>query len=137
MLHSVRYQWWTIPTLSPALGGEGRTFTHYLALLEHKSRALDQAAPLDGWQLADCIHRLRRLMEARMGNAGRRDFTQVLRLMENFHQHQVEHAVSEALRHLNYSMQSLQIENTSNFVHALTTKGCQCRLTANRLESRL
>jgi transposase len=71
---------------------------HYLALLEHKSRALDQAAPLDGWQLADCIHRLRRLMEARMGNAGRREFIQVLRLMEDFHQHQVEHAVADALR---------------------------------------
>jgi len=24
---------------------------HYLALLEHKTKALDQAAPLDGWQL--------------------------------------------------------------------------------------
>ena len=71
---------------------------HYLALLEHKSRALDQAAPLDGWQLADCVHRLRRLMEARMGNAGRREFIQVLRLMENFHQHQVEQAVARALQ---------------------------------------
>jgi hypothetical protein len=54
---------------------------HYLALLERKSKALDQAAPLDDWQLADCIHRLRRLMEARMGNGGRREFIQVLRLM--------------------------------------------------------
>ena len=71
---------------------------HYLALLEHKSKALDQAAPLDNWQLAECIHRLRRLMEARMGNAGRREFIQVLRLMEDFHQHQVEHAVAQALR---------------------------------------
>ena len=71
---------------------------HYLALLEHKSKALDQATPLDGWQLAECIHRLRRLMEARMGNAGRREFIQVLRLMETFHQHQVEHAVADALR---------------------------------------
>jgi transposase len=71
---------------------------HYLALLERKSKALDQAAPLDGWQLAECIHRLRRLMEARMGNGGRREFIQVLRLMENFHQHQVEQAVAEALR---------------------------------------
>jgi len=71
---------------------------HYLALLEHKSKALDQAAPLDNWELAECIHRLRRLMEARMGNAGRREFIQVLRLMENFHQHQVEQAVAEALR---------------------------------------
>jgi DNA replication protein DnaC len=32
---------------------------HYLALLEHKSRALDQAAPLDDWRLADCVYRLR------------------------------------------------------------------------------
>jgi hypothetical protein len=71
---------------------------HYLALLEHKSKALDQAAPLDDWQLAECIHRLRRLMELRMGNAGRREFIQVLRLMENFHQHQVEQAVAHALQ---------------------------------------
>ena len=28
---------------------------HYLALLEHKSRALDQAAPLAGWQLPECF----------------------------------------------------------------------------------
>src|SRR5271157_2530840 len=71
---------------------------HYLALLEYKSKALDQAAPLDGWRLGECIHRLRRLMEARMGNPGRREFIQVLRLMEDFHQHQVEQAVAEALR---------------------------------------
>jgi hypothetical protein len=38
---------------------------HYLALLEHKSKAPDQAAPLDNGQLAGGIHRLRRLMEAR------------------------------------------------------------------------
>ena len=69
---------------------------HYLALLEYKANALNQAAPLDGWPLADCVHRLRRLMEARMGNPGRREFVQVLRLMEDFHQHQVERAVSEA-----------------------------------------
>jgi transposase len=71
---------------------------HYLALLELKTKAFDQAAPLDNWRLADCIHRLRRLMEARMGIAGRREFIQVLRLMEDFHQHQVEETVSEALR---------------------------------------
>jgi hypothetical protein len=71
---------------------------HYLALLERKSRALDQAAPLDGWQLAECIHRMRRLMETRMGNAGRREFIQVLRLMEDFRQHEVEQAITEALQ---------------------------------------
>jgi hypothetical protein len=40
---------------------------HYLALLEQKPRALDQAAPLDGWILAEPMHRIRRLMEARSG----------------------------------------------------------------------
>ena len=71
---------------------------HYLTLLEYKKKALDQAALLDGWQLDVSIHRLRRLMEARMGSGGRREFIQVLRLMEVFHQHQVEQAVTEALR---------------------------------------
>ncbi len=66
---------------------------HYLALLEHKSKALDQAAPLDDWRPADCIHRSLRLMEARMGNGGRRGFIQMLRLMEDFRQHRVEQSI--------------------------------------------
>jgi len=45
---------------------------HYLALLEQKPRALDQAAPLDGWILAEPMHRIRRLMEARSGSTGRK-----------------------------------------------------------------
>ena len=36
---------------------------HYLVLLEHKPRALDQAAPLAGWQLPECFAQLRRLLE--------------------------------------------------------------------------
>ena len=71
---------------------------HYLALLEHKPRALDQAAPLDGWLLSEPVHRLRRLMEARMGKHGKREFIQVLRLCEHFEQPLVEAAVADALR---------------------------------------
>jgi hypothetical protein len=37
---------------------------HYLALLEEKTRALDQAAPLAGWELPECFAQLRRLLEA-------------------------------------------------------------------------
>jgi hypothetical protein len=51
---------------------------HYLALLEQKPRALDQAAPLENWLLSDSVHRLRRLMEARSGKEGRREFIQML-----------------------------------------------------------
>jgi transposase len=51
---------------------------HYLALLEEKTRALDQAAPLAGWQLPACFAHLRRLLEARLKH-GSREYVQVLR----------------------------------------------------------
>ena len=57
---------------------------HYLPLLEHKIGALDQAAPLAGWELPEEFGVLRRLLESRMGRRGKREFVQVLRLMENF-----------------------------------------------------
>ena len=40
---------------------------HYLALLERKIGAPDQAAPLTGWDLPAAFTTLRRLLEARMG----------------------------------------------------------------------
>jgi hypothetical protein len=43
---------------------------HYLALIERKIGALDQAAPLAGWDLPEAFTVLRRLLEARMGEAG-------------------------------------------------------------------
>jgi len=71
---------------------------HYLPLLERKIGALDQAAPLAGWELPDEYATLRRRMEARMGTKGKREFVRVLRLMEDFSQPEVHHAVGEALR---------------------------------------
>ncbi len=71
---------------------------HYLALLEQKTRALDQAAPLAGWQLPECFAQLRRLLEARLKKQGSREYVQVLRLMENFAVEEVTHAVEQALR---------------------------------------
>ena len=41
---------------------------------------------------------LRRLLESRMGQRGRREFVQVLRLMENFRRQEVHGAVRDALR---------------------------------------
>ena len=57
---------------------------HYLPLLERKTGALDQAAPLAGWELPEEFGVLRRLLESRMGKRGKREFVQVLRLMESF-----------------------------------------------------
>jgi transposase len=71
---------------------------HYLALLERKVGALDQAAPLQGWALPDEFATLRRLLEARLGKGGKREYVQVLRLLETFRLEDVHAAVREALR---------------------------------------
>src|SRR5271165_2637330 len=70
---------------------------HYLALIERKINALDQAAPLAGWRLPKEFATLRRLLEARMGKQGKREFVQVLRLMEVFRADEVAAAVRDAI----------------------------------------
>ena len=71
---------------------------HYLPLLERKTAALDQAAPLQGWDLPEEFATLRRLLESRMGRRGKREFVQVLRLLESFRLEEVHTAVKDALR---------------------------------------
>jgi transposase len=71
---------------------------HYLALLERKPGALDQAAPLQGWNLPEVFNHLRRLLEERMGKKGKREYIQVLRLMEVFRQEDVAAAAGEAIK---------------------------------------
>ena len=70
---------------------------HYLALIEQKTNALDQAAPLADWDLPDAFTTLRRLLEARMGKAGKREFVQILRLLETFLVADVEAGIDSAL----------------------------------------
>lgn len=70
---------------------------HYLALLEQKIGALDQAAPLVGWDLPEEFAVLRRLLEARMGKRGKREFVQVLRLLESFRRDDVVAGIKEAM----------------------------------------
>jgi transposase len=71
---------------------------HYLALLEMKPNALDQARALQGWQLPEVFQHLRHLLEARMGNRGKREFIQVLRLLEAIPMEIVAGAATEAIR---------------------------------------
>jgi transposase len=70
---------------------------HYLALIEQKTNALDQAAPLSRWKLPEEFATLRRLLEARMGKKGKREFVQVLRLMEVFKADDVAASVRDAI----------------------------------------
>ena len=71
---------------------------HYLPLLEQKIGALDQAAPLQDWDLPEEFGTLRRLLESRMGRRGKREFVQALRLLETFSMAEVHSAVRDALR---------------------------------------
>ena len=71
---------------------------YYLPLLERKTGALYQAAPLAGWELPDESGVLRRLLESGMGRRSKRAFVQVLRLVENFRTQEVHEAVRDALR---------------------------------------
>ena len=81
---------------------------HYLALLEHKTNALEQAAPLQKWELPTEFGQLRHLLEVRSGaptrenqrgkRSGQREYIQVLRLLECFTFESVTWAVGEALR---------------------------------------
>ena len=71
---------------------------HYLPLLERKPGALDQAAPLQRWELPEEFGTLRRLLESRMGRRGKREYVQVLRLLETFSQQEVHSALKDALR---------------------------------------
>jgi len=72
---------------------------HYLPLLEQKTGALDQAAPLQGgWDLPEEFTTLRRLLESRMGRRGKREYVQVLRPLETFSRQEVAAAVKDAIR---------------------------------------
>jgi transposase len=70
---------------------------HFLPLLEQKVGALDQAAPLQGWDLPDVFATLHRLLEARMGKPGKREYVQVLRLLETFDMDVVQRAISQGI----------------------------------------
>jgi len=70
---------------------------HYLALLERKPGALDFARPLEGWQLPECMHVLRRRLEADQGSAGTREYIAVLRLLERHSLKRLKAAVTKAL----------------------------------------
>ena len=52
---------------------------------------------MSGWELPEAFATLRRLLEARMGKQGKREFVQVLRLMEVFRIDDVAAGVRDAI----------------------------------------
>lgn len=70
---------------------------HYLALLERKPGTLDFGKPFDDWNLPETFSVLRRRLEGEFGQAGRREFIKVLRLLESCRLKELSDAVDRAL----------------------------------------
>ena len=70
---------------------------HYLELLERKPGGLDHARPFEDWELPECFDDLRRRLEADYGTDGKRDFIQVLMLLEKYPVARLAKAVKKAL----------------------------------------
>ena len=70
---------------------------HYLPLIERKINAFDQAAPLQDWELPKAFASLQRILELRSGKTGKREYVQVLRLLERFDMEILHGAIKEAL----------------------------------------
>ena len=79
-------------------GEESLEPVHYLALLERKPGALDWGRPFDGWELPECFAVLRARLEHERGDAGTREYIEVLRLLERHSLAQLQVAVERGLR---------------------------------------
>ena len=71
---------------------------HYLALLERKPGALDDALAMQGWDLPECFAVLRRRLEAKRAGEGTREYIRVLRLLEKHSLRSLRRAVEKGLR---------------------------------------
>jgi len=70
---------------------------HYLALLERKPNSLDFGKPFEQWDLPNGFALLRRRLESECGSDGRREFIQVLRLLEKHRPRELGDAIDRAL----------------------------------------
>jgi len=70
---------------------------HYLALLERKPGALDDARPLEHWKLPECFSVLRHALEEKKGDKGTKEYIGVLRLLEKHSLEKLRGAVEKTL----------------------------------------
>ncbi len=69
---------------------------HYLPLLQRKPGALIGGAPFDAWELPSCFAQLKRYLETRSGNGGKREYIQVLQLLRDFSTGELKRAIEAA-----------------------------------------
>jgi hypothetical protein len=82
---------------------------HYLPLLERKPGALDGALPFTSWELPGCFETLRRYLEARNGNAGKREYVLILQLLRDFGVSEVRTAIERAMEYNCVNFESIKM----------------------------
>jgi hypothetical protein len=71
---------------------------HYLGLLERKTGAFEQAAPLKGWVLPPIFQKVHDIFYRKNGKEGRRSYIRVLRLLETYSILEVQEALAQAVK---------------------------------------
>ncbi len=82
---------------------------HYLPLLECKPGGLDGALPFTSWELPKCFETLRRYLEARNGNAGKREYVLILQLLRDFGVSEVKAAIEWAMGYNCVTFESIKM----------------------------
>jgi transposase len=82
---------------------------HYLPLLEQKPGGLDGARPFDNWELPKCFETLRRYLEGRCGNNGKREYIQVLQLLREFSIPEVRRAIERAFEYSCVTFEAIRL----------------------------
>ena len=71
---------------------------HYLKLLERKTGAYEQAAPLKGWNLPAVFQKVHDILYRKNGKEGRRQYIRILQFLENFSEAELQHAMEQSIQ---------------------------------------
>lgn len=78
---------------------ESYNYQHYLPILSQKSRALEQARPLQSLKLPKEFDRLQRVLEKRYeGTKGRREYIKILELLKQYTVPEIKLAIKETFK---------------------------------------
>lgn len=71
---------------------------HYLKLLEYKTGAFVQAAPLKGWNLPPVFQKVHDVLHRKEGKEGRRHYIRILQFLENFSEADLKQALEQSMQ---------------------------------------
>jgi transposase len=71
---------------------------HYLKLLERKTGAFVQAAPLAGWNLPPVFQKVHDILHRKEGKEGRRHYIRILQFLEHFSEKELKEALEQSLQ---------------------------------------